>query len=227
MARPAGSRWISEGIWPRLLFLTAALGAGGCVFLRDEVRYEQMAPRLSYQGFSFERPPNLTWYFRRSEEHYTHVTLRRDLWFSGPTHTFYALVSLGGVEREPTSHEDFAELARLQAQRAPYETRTDSYQQSLVTKQGQWCIRFEASYTVIGAPVSPNDALTMIMRGYRCRHPTWPHTTLDFAYSERGLPEEIDPDLWKEGEHFLDGVRIDAGPNTPAGPALPPQVLRP
>jgi hypothetical protein len=33
---------------------------------------------------------------------------------------------------------------------------------------------------------------------------------------ERGLPNEIDPKLAKEGEEFLDGVRIDVAPNTPA-----------
>jgi hypothetical protein len=56
----------------------------------------------------------------------------------------------------------------------------------------------------------------MIVRGYRCLHPAWPKTTLDFFYSERGLPDEIDPMLSKEGEEFLDGVRIDIAPNTPA-----------
>jgi len=40
--------------------------------------------------------------------------------------------------------------------------------------------------------------------------------TLDFMYTERGLPEEIDPKLTEEGEAFLSSVQIDVGPGTPA-----------
>jgi len=54
------------------------------------------------------------------------------------------------------------------------------------------------------------------LRGYRCLHPAFPKTTLDFFYSERGPPEELDPKLYEEGEQILDGVRIDIAPGTPA-----------
>jgi hypothetical protein len=56
----------------------------------------------------------------------------------------------------------------------------------------------------------------MILHGYRCLHPAWPERTLDFYYSERGLPSELDPKLSSEGETFLEGVRIDIAPGTPA-----------
>lgn len=69
----------------------------------------------------------------------------------------------------------------------------------------------------VGAPPAPVGELTMIMRGYRCLHPAWAMTTLDFSYSERGLPDEIGPELSEEGERFLEGVRIDVAPGTPAG----------
>ncbi len=188
----------------------------GCAALFDKVRQPSMAPRLAYQGFSFDRPSSSDWYLLRSEEDYTHVALRRDVWRPSETHSFFALVSLGGIERQPQSHEEFAELAKSTGQKAPYEIQTVSYEQRLTTRQNQWCIRTDASYVVIGAPVAPDRKLTMIVRGYRCLHPAWPKTTLDFFYSERGLPDEIDPQLSKEGEAFLEGVRIDIAPNTPA-----------
>lgn len=182
----------------------------------DKIGYFDMAPRLEYQGFSFERPPNANWYLLQSEGSHTDVTLRRELQGTSQTHTFYASVSLGGIERRPRDHDDFAELARSRGQQAPYEVRTISYEQRLVTRQNQWCIRFDSSHIARGSPRAPQGELTMILRGYRCLHPAWPTTTLDFFYSERGLPHELDPMLLEEGETFLNGVRIDVAPHTPA-----------
>lgn len=188
----------------------------GCAAVFDKVPQPNMAPRLSYRGFSFDRPSSWDWYLLRSEEHYTDVTLRRDFWRKSNTHSFFANVSLGGIERQPETHEEFAELARSKGPQAPYSVRTVSYEQRRTTRQGQWCIRFDSSHVVRGAPPAPELELTMLMRGYRCLHPTWPKTTLDFFYSERGLADELDPGLAKEGEDFLNGVRIDVAPNTPA-----------
>jgi hypothetical protein len=204
----------------RIVGLLAGLSLTACIPVPytwfDKVQYDNMAPRLEYQGFSFDRPPNRLWYMRQSEQSYTSVTLRRDSWVPSATHTFYAIVQIGGVSRQPESHEDFAELARNEEQRADYEIRRESYEQALTIRQNQWCIRFESSYTIPRHPKVPDGELLMILRGYRCLHPAWPERTLDFYYSERGLPDEIDPDLWTEGETFLEGVRIDVAPGTPA-----------
>jgi hypothetical protein len=205
----------------RVAILVVALSATGCIPVPytwfDKVQYDNMAPRLEYQGFSFDRPPNRFWYFRQSEQSYTSVMLRRDFWLPSETHTFYARVSVGGIERQPQSHGEFAELARSDEQYAEYEIRPVSYEEELTTWQNQWCIRFESVHTVVGHPRVPDRELTMILRGYRCLHPAWPERTLDFLYSERGLPDEIDAKLSAEGEVFLDGVSIDVAPGTPAG----------
>jgi hypothetical protein len=200
----------------RTALLLALALLSGCAALFDKVRQPEMAPRLSFQGFSFERPSSWDWYLLRSEAHHTDVTLRRELGSSSETHTFYASVSLGQLEREPATHEAFAELARSTGQKAPYEIRTVTDELQLTTRQNQWCIRFDSSHVAVGAPAAPDRELTMILRGYRCLHPAWPRTTLDFFYSERGLPDEMDPKLSAEGEEFLNGVRIDTAPNTPA-----------
>jgi hypothetical protein len=196
---------IGCALLPTLLVACAPFGRIG---------YTEMSPRLDYQGFSFERPPNAHWFLLQREESYTSVTLRREL--ASSTHSFYANVSLGGIERQPATHEEFAELARSKGQRAPYPVQTERYEQELTTRQNQWCIRLESTNVVLGAPPAPDQELTMIVRGYRCLHPAWPKVTLDFFYSERGLATEIDPELAEEGETFLEGVRIDVAPSTPA-----------
>jgi len=200
----------------RTIALVGLVLLSGCATLFDKVRQPDMAPRLNYQGFSFNRPTSWDWYMLRSEENPTEVTLRRDFWIPSKTHTFYARVSLGRIERQPETHEEFAELARSTGQKAFYELRTVSYEQRPTTRQNQWCIRMESSHVVLGAPSAPDQKLKMIVRGYRCLHPAWPKATLDFFYSERGLADEIDTKLSDEGEQFLDGVRIDIGPNPPA-----------
>lgn len=206
----------------RFALLILLAGAAGCATWFDRINYFNMAPRLEYQGFSFDRPPNPYWYFLQSEQSYTQVVLRRDFFTPSKTHTFYALVGLGQIASQPKTHEEFAELARSPYQRAAYEVRTVSYEQRPTTRQGQWCIRFESSYAAIGAPPAPDRELSMILRGYRCLHPTWPRTTLDFYYSERGLADEMDAELHEEGEQFLNGVRIDVAPGTPAASAKIP-----
>ncbi len=200
----------------RTIIIALVLSVLGCTSLLGRVPQSQMAPRLSYQGFSFDRPGNKNWYMLRSEESHTDVFLRRDFLNPSKTHTFYANISLGGIERQPKTHEEFGELVRSTGQKAPYEVKTASYDQRLVTKQNQWCVRFESSHVVIGSPQAPDCELTMILRGYRCLHPNWPKVTLDFFYSERGLPNEIDQKFTQEGEEFLNGVRIDIALNTPA-----------
>jgi hypothetical protein len=199
-----------------LLLVAAVSSLSGCVGLFDRVSYSEMAPRLAYQGFSFERPPNSNWYLLRSEESHTSVTLRRKT--DSDTHTFYAIVSLAKLPRQPESREDFASIVRSETatQKAPYEISTTSYDQTLETIQGQWCVRFSSTAAVRGAPQAPRDELQMIVRGVRCVHPAFPRASLDMFYSERGRPGELDPTLAAEGEQFLRAVRIDVAPNTPA-----------
>ena len=198
-----------------LLVASLALGLSGCAALYGEkITHFEMAPRMEYQGFSFNRPESPEWYILRSDQDYTHVTLRRDL--PSQTHSFYAMVSLGGIEKQPSSHEEFAEMARSKGQQAAYETHDISLDHELVTIQNQWCIRVETRSLHRGAPVAPLQDLELIVRGFRCLHPAWPKTTLDFFYSERGKPEELDFELSREGEIFLRGVRIDIAPETPA-----------
>ena len=188
----------------------------GCASDPSVISHLEMAARMSYQGFSFDRPPNRNWFLRRAEEHHTDVLLRRELQPASPTHSFFASVSLSALERQPRSHAEFAELARQTGQTVPYQTTRVSYEQEPMVRQGQWCVRLRSVDTVTGSPAAPDAELTIVIRGFRCLHPAFPKGVLDFFYSERGLAAELDPRLYEEGEEFLDGVRIDVAPDTPA-----------
>src|SRR5262245_12013208 len=123
----------------RIAQVLLAVLIAGCVpaTMFDKIGYFNMAPRLEYQGFSFDRPPNPNWYLLQSEQSHTDVTLRRDFWRPSETHSFYARVSLGEIESQPQTHDEFAELARSKGQEAPYEVRTIAYEQRLTTRQNQ------------------------------------------------------------------------------------------
>ncbi len=198
----------------RVAVIGALASVLSCAHLGDRISYYEMAPRLAYQGFSFEKPPDSHWYIMRSEEHYTDVTLRRET--ASATHTFYASVALAALDVQPKSHKEFAKLVHSKGQTAPYAVTEFSHSETPTLLQNQWCVRFDTLAAVRGAPQAPDSELHMTVRGFRCLHPAFPKASIDFFYSERGLPSELDPGLTQEGEQFLRGVRIDVAPDTPA-----------
>jgi len=200
----------------RISLVALVVACSGCVSWFDRIDYFHMAPRLEYQGFSFDRPPGPLWFMRRSEMSYTNVTLRRDFTKRSATHSFYAQIYLDALAAQPASAEEFTKLAEVPVQKAPYQVREVSRHIEPATHQGQWCIRFETTDSVLGAPVAPDQELVLTLRGFRCLHPAFPKTMLVFYYSERGTHDEIDPELSEEGETFLRGVRIDVAPDMPA-----------
>jgi len=198
-----------------LALLPAALACGGMAGF-DRVERRHMGSRLAFAGFSFAPPPGPQWYLLQSEQTHASALLRRD---GAPA--FHARVSLGWLPSQPGSHAGFGELAR--AERAPTRDalRTAAYEQALATRQGLWCIRFAGRYRLVGAV---GDDRTLVERGYRCLHPAWAETSLDFSYVQIGRSERLDPALSAGGEAFLRGVRIEFGPEQPAHrPAQPPR----
>lgn len=198
----------------RSLTVTGALVLGlaaGC--LSNVVPTHRMLPTLQQQGFSAERPPNGEWYLRRSEQKPTVLLYRRKA--IGETHSFYFAVRLERLEREPESSEDFAELVR---KRATTTTRNEvlHYEAEPTTRQGQVCLRYVIRAIDRGSPHHPGKELAMNLYGVACRHPLWPDAVLDAFYSERALPEQLDPSLHAEGEQLLRGVTIEVAPGEPA-----------
>lgn len=201
-----------EGNAVRTSLLWIVVLLAGCSAKNDRLNQPQMAPRMEYQGFSFARPDSPRWFILNSEAHDSDVTLRWDL--HSPTHTFYARVALGNLERQPKSHEEFAELARATA-KEPDVVRELTRGESLVEVQGQWCIRTDTVDAV--QPATGAAQLRVAVHGYRCLHPSLPQRTLEWFYSEQGLPSEFSAILAEDGEKFLRGVRMDAAAPGAAG----------
>ncbi len=184
-----------------------------------------MPARFAYEDFTFDRPPNDRWFaydFELTPEDCDdpglmrcRVIFRRQL--ESSTHSFYALVALTALPKQPSSHEEFAELAR--ADRGPGwdPSMNLSYHHEPTTIQNQWCIRVEH----LNAKEHRGERLHLTVRGFSCLHPSRERVRIEFIYSERGLPGELDPTLQEEGEQFLSGVRIAPGALHASAPRYP------
>jgi len=53
-----------------------------------------------------------------------------------------------------------------------------------------------------------NDFLALHIYGYTFIHPNFDNIIIDISYSERGLPEEIDPNFNAEAENFINGINL-------------------
>jgi hypothetical protein len=175
-----------------------------------------LAPRLQHQGFSSPRPPNNSWFMKKSEQNPTTLLFRREV--PGKTHTFFYAIQLSQLEREPSSNEDFTELVHqlMVAVDDPGRHEVLSYVSRPSPRQGQFCVRYTLRVIDRKSPVFPGRELRMNLEGLACRHPLWPNVLLDAFYSERGMPEELEPALGIEGEQLLKGLIIEVKPGVPA-----------
>jgi hypothetical protein len=172
-----------------------------------------MSKRLQYRGFSLTRPSHTGWSVRVSEQAPTHAIVRCH--FPGRTHSAYVTADLRSLPRAATSSADFAELCRQDHFHDTNRFTVVSYQQHPVTIQGQWAIAFELMVRDSGAPNSPNQPLTMLESGFVINHPTFPNSAVLMMYSERGLPEELDPNAQADGKDILRGIRLESEPGKP------------
>jgi len=196
-----------------ILLVVVCMVATGCA---TRLPASALASRLQYQGFSSSRPPNDNWFMNRSEQDHTTLLFRREV--HGETHTFLFAVQLTGLEREPSSNEDFTELVHqhMVAVNDPDRHEVVSYDSRPAPHQGQFCVRYTLQTVDRKSPVLPGLELSMNFEGLACRHPLWPNAILDAYYSERGIPAELDPTLGAEGEQLLRGLIIEVKPGVPA-----------
>jgi hypothetical protein len=172
-----------------------------------------MSKRLQYRGFSLVRPAHQGWFIKVSEQTPPHAIVRCHL--SSRTHTAYVTADLRSLPRTATSPADFAELCRQDHFHDTNRFTVVSYQQHPVTIQGQWAIEFELTVRDSGAPNSSGQPLTMLESGYVINHPAFPNSAVLMMYSERGLPEELDPHVQADGKDILQGIRLESEPGKP------------
>lgn len=199
-----------------------ALAVAACTPVKDRTTCDEMAPRMNREGFSFAKPSSPRWFLLHSEDRPDDITLRWDL--HSPTHTFFMHAGYSELEREPKSHEEFAELVRPRSKPAN-EGKEVTRAEDRVTIDGHWCVRIETVDWVQRKDLLP--ALKLAMRGYRCLHPYFPRRTLDWSYTEEGLASEFSPILQKDGDQFLAGVRIERATREPSPAPVAEEIPQP
>jgi hypothetical protein len=171
-----------------------------------------LEPRLSYIGFSVDRPPNDNWSLNMGEQSRSRLIYGREL--HNPPSTFFFKASMIGLEREPQSESDFASLVREYNTSVSDPSRHEvvSYSQQPTSAPGPSCVRYSMLTHDQRVPGLPDRILNMKIEGVACRHPSWPDAALDAFNSERGFANQIPQYLREEGENLLNSLTIDSAP---------------
>jgi hypothetical protein len=167
-------------------------------------------PQQQYRGFSVRPPTSSGWTVRVSEQSPPRATYRLSL--PSKTHTFLASASLIQLDKKLPVEEALVPNGVALTSR----TQVLEHEHQADATRKTTCIRYSIHIRDTGAPNSPDAALELIDRGFVCAHPTMPGLAVRASFSERGLPEELDPSLWADFEEFLRGVQIESAPGVPA-----------
>ena len=199
------------------LSLALCLGLAGCVVgyvNRDlPVSPLHVSAWMQYRGFSIARPTSSAWYVTVSEQSSTHAILRRRV--RGKTHTAFASADLKVLPRIAISPADFAQLCRSDHIIETNRLALISYDQHLSTVQGQWAIEYSMTVLDAHARNSLHAPLTIRTIGRVVNQPAFPNSVVAMIYSERGRPEELDPDLETKGREILNGIVLESEPGKP------------
>lgn len=193
-----------------LLTLTGCAMATAPGYIGPDVQpTNRTLPRHRYHGFSVAPPIGDGWTVRVSEQTHDEAVFRRHL--PTTTHTFLATVMLGQMDKSLPIEEALAPHAVKNADRS--EMLENSHQ--LDSSRKTTCVRYSIRIRDSKAPNSPAAELYLIERGIACAHPTIPGAFVRASLSERGLEDELNPQLWTGLEDFLRGVRIESAPGVP------------
>jgi hypothetical protein len=194
---------------------TATLGACAVAtapgYIGPDVQLTAVTKRQQhYRGFSVRPPTSSGWTVRVSEQSPLRATYRLTL--PSKTHTFVAGASLIQIDTKLPVEEALVPSGVANTGRTQV---LESSHQADTTRKTT-CIRYSIRLRDTGTPNSPDAALEMIDRGLVCAHPTMPGLAVRASFSERGLPQELDPSLWAGFEEFLRGIQIESAPGVPA-----------
>jgi hypothetical protein len=192
--------------------IAAAIVVASLAGCASRVPASALDPRLTYVGFSVDRPPNDDWYLNTNEQTRSRLFYRREL--RNPPSTFFFQVSMIELEREPQSESDFADLLREHNTSVADPSRHEVVSHSLepTSAPGRSCFRYSMLTLDKRIPGLPGQILSMKFEGVACRHPSWPNAMLDAFYSERGLSTQIPQYLRDESEKLLNSLTIDSVP---------------
>jgi len=192
------------------LLLVAGCAAAPGYMGRDVQPTSLTLARHQYRGFSVRPPQAAGWTVRVSEQTHERAIYRREL--PTKTHTFIAGVALVQLNKSLPVEDALVPGALENAER--YQVLENSHEPD--HSRRTTCIRYSIRLLDKQAPNSPSVPLIFIDRGLVCAHPGFPGMAVRASYSERGLEGELDPELWKDFEEFLGGVRIESSSGVPA-----------
>jgi len=170
-----------------------------------------MGPRLQHCGFSIKRPDNYKWcLYEKQQDGYNAV-----FWYmlldNSTTHQFSVHINLVDIKKKPDSPEEMAQMLRRdELYRKNQNREVLSYDQKMSSKQGQWCLLYNIKYTDTDNPASSKVINEEF--GYTCIHPSFDRTVLNVLCGQRGTKDELDPELTKEAQIFIDGIILESSP---------------
>lgn len=197
-----------------LLFVVAACASAPGYFGPDRIPTRESEERHQYQGFAAYPPRGDAWWLRVREQTPGKAIYRREV--PGRTHSALCAADLSILPREPTDSEDLAEMVRPTPPDDPERFELLQYSHELVSRQGERCVRFRQVAVDRNAPNSPEQPLHLRDIGWICTHPSVDKGVLRAVFSERGLPEELEPGLEAEAPRCLEAFELEASPGVPA-----------
>jgi hypothetical protein len=176
----------------------------------DDIATATTAARHRYGGFSISPPRTAGWRVRVSEQRPEAGVFRREL--ASPTHTFIA----GAELIELASGVPFEQAATPRGLDDP--ARHEVLENAHEAYAGRFgpCLRYTIRLADKGAPNAGGAVLHFLERGIVCAHPTMSGTAVRASFSERGLPDELDPSLWTELEAYLESLELERVPGVAA-----------
>lgn len=167
-----------------------------------------------YHGFRVRPPRDPGWRVRIDEQTPERAVYRRE--FDSPTHALRAEVGLTPLETAVSSHDGFMEAARPLPIEDAEGFQFSDYAEERLVLYGQWALRYTARLRAPNPARAGGSGLILRQEGCVVLHPSLPGRAVHILLAERGLEEELDPQLKRTADRFMNGVVLDSGP--PIGP---------
>jgi len=207
---------MKKKIWIYLSLLTIIITFAVSCGNRYIIKVSNMQPRLQYTGFSVARPPDTGWVALSYEQEGMTAMFRKEL--PSKTHSAFVSIKLRKLDRPATSLEDLVIIDKeSHVFNDTVRFKMVNFTQTPTTLQGQWCVNWTEQVIDRNPAIAPNTPLAARAQGFRCIHPIHKsnQVVLDAEISERGLEEELDSLIIKEGEELLKSIVLESAPGVP------------
>jgi hypothetical protein len=152
-------------------------------------------------GYRVLPPPGKSWFEMQRDRQQALFGKKID----SPTHSFVATATSGLIGEKFETRAQFQEyvnkMRTAEVDTARY--RVIEFDSAVDNSFETWCVRYRFKRADRDAVLSRNRTLVLEDFGIACLHPAKRDLVVDVGYSERGRPDELSPELRKEGESFM------------------------